>query len=395
MITSTQVAQKTSVTKIVSTISHCILALLITTHAHAQNSSSNEISLNGLAAYAKLRKEYYIGGLYLETGGLDSVNFAGKKRMEMRISAEKWAPRRSSSDWSEAIVLNNEQALLLEFADQIQAFTDLPKDDLIAGDRITVDMGPAQGTTVYLNGAMAFNVSSSAFFDVLLNVWVGKRPPSSDFKNHILTLPTNQASKDLLVRFHGTKPSDVRRKEIAGWFKSKPTRVATTTSKPAPLATADKVKRVAVAHTVKSVTEAPIVAAEKTPPAVQPIIMPKVEIEKPQIATMAFSAVAEHAKLAQKKLKRDYNSNILKLTYLNLIYPEKAIKRKQTGKVALKVKLNRMGEVVTVTEELRSRYSRLNKAAIKAIEKAAPYPEPPKELLGDAFEFTLPFHFKL
>ena len=97
----------------------------------------------------------------------------------------------------------------------------------------------------------------------------------------------------------------------------------------------------------------------------------------------------------QKKLLTAYRSNVLKLTYLNTQYPKRAMDFQQEGLVVLKIKVNRKGKLLDVVEETSSKHKLLNKAAQKAVKKTAPYPEVPKNLLGDSIEISLPFNFKL
>jgi protein TonB len=68
---------------------------------------------------------------------------------------------------------------------------------------------------------------------------------------------------------------------------------------------------------------------------------------------------------------------------------------KQQGLVVLKIRVNRLGKLLDVEEVQSTDHSLLNKAARKAVSKSTPYPEVPKSLEGNEFEFTLPFNFKL
>lgn len=424
-----------------------ILSLSASVQTHAQDSSFDDIPLNGLAAFEQLRKEYYIGGLYLETLSQDTgsvINISGKKRMELRITIGKWSPRRFASQWNQAILINNDQESLEEFADEILAFTDLPKDDLVTGDKITIDRNSDSGTTIYLNGVKAVSSKSGAFFDLLLNVWIGQRPPSSDFKNEILTLPTDQAGTELLIRYDATIPQKSREKLAAGWYKSSTSTssakksvaaaaaVATSAAKKSSSSAAGAVAPPGSGTKVTAKRSSSSPQKKKPVAVVKPKIVtpkPKVELEKPKIAASKIAKPpapkkpapkakpkpkpkpapvvvakaapkpaqkkASAADVMQKKLKKAYRSNVLKLTYLNTQYPKRAMDFKQEGLVILKVKVNRAGKVIEVIEEKTSDHKLLNKAARRAVSKTAPYPEVPKDLAGEEIEFSLPFNFKL
>ncbi|MEE8056903.1 MAG: TonB family protein [Pseudomonadales bacterium] len=415
----------------------------IATNSLAQDSSFDELSLNGLASFVRLRKEYYIGGLYLEILNQDTgsvINMSGKKRMEIRITIDKWSPRRFTQQWNQAILINNDQESQEEFADQILKFTDMPKHELIAGDRIVINMDPSKGTTVYLNDQQMLKTTNNAFFDVLLSTWIGQRPPSSNFRNDILTLPTDQAGTDLLARYATITPTASRKKKIAAWMQ--PTKSKTTTKAKAVAAKATASEPAGFLPPSSDTTVTAKRANKTTPKAkvptaiVQPkIVAPKIAAPKPSItldkssltsnlvkkpkptakqvkkpapektATAAESAPKKVAKPAkpqvaaaekeQKALLKTYRSNLIKLTLLNSAYPKRAMRLKQEGLVVLNVKVNRQGKLLDIVEERTSEHPLLNKAAQKAVKKTAPYPEIPRDLIGEEITVSLPFNFKL
>lgn len=442
-----------SVNRPISLLGLSFALLLIALPAQAQQSAFEDLSLNGLAAYKQLRKEYYIGGLYLQSLSQDTdaaISISGKKRMQIRVVIDRWSPRSFAQQWNQLILINNDQESLNEFADQILAFIDMPKDDLVAGDIITIDMDPNRGTTVYLDAVKVFSHDNNDFFDVLLNTWIGQRPPSSDFKNDILTLPTDQNGTQLLVRYESIAADKNRQKQIAGWFKNEQVAEKSTSSSKPPVAVAPPNTDTAVASNRKTSSKS---AATTTAAVTSAAAAPEVVFDKPQVASSGNNtkvtaakpeakakaapkpepkleskaplepaaktvvkapaskpapevaakpapaqpvAVKESAEdIEQAKLLRRYRASILKLTYLNTQYPKRAMDFKQEGLVVLNIKVNREGKVIDVSEETSTQHKLLNNAARKAVKKTAPYPEVPKTLKGKDFEFTLPFNFKL
>ena len=386
-----------------------LLFLAIPSIALAQDDSFEELPMNGLASYVKLRKEYYIGALYLESLSEESVsfNFSGKKRMEVLVTIDKWSPRRFANDWSQALLINNDQELLNEFSEQILDFTDLPKDNLIAGDLITIDRDSQAGTIIYINGVSALKIADARFFDLLLNVWIGQRPPSSDFKNTILTLPTDQAATSLLTRFESTKATEARTQQVAKWFVVAAPKIVAA---PAPVIeeessalpppdfdTGVTAKRIQTTAAVAATTVATAVVEEAV---TIPEPAPEPEIETPTLASEPVTEVPEIEApqvivADQDALLRTYRSNAIKLTYLNTNYPSRSISSNHQGLIKLRIKLDRSGEIIEIIEEEQSKYRLLNNAALTAVKKTAPYPEIPEGLQGDEIDFTLPFNFKL
>ena len=150
----------------------------------------------------------------------------GKKRMAIHITADRWPSLRFAQMWNQAITINNASAFINANALDILAFTSLPKGDLVAGDRLVIEL-TGNSTQVSINGVVALRTNSPALFTMLVNTWIGARPPTSEFKRDILDLPKNQAGNDLAARFQSTQPNDARKKVIAGWgFKVEPEAVA-------------------------------------------------------------------------------------------------------------------------------------------------------------------------
>lgn len=114
------------------------------------------------------------------------------------------------------------------------------------------------------------------------------------------------------------------------------------------------------------------------------------------LATAATKETAEVVDAEQIGLFRIYRSNLLKLTYQHVIYPESAIDRNQQGNVVLRVTINRDGEVQEIKFKERAEFNSLNKAARKAVDNAkGSFPSAPERLRGESFEVTMPIKFRL
>lgn len=407
-----------------------LLAVVLTTQiiaTQAQDETFQDLTMNGLSSFSKLRKEYYIGALFLESLSNDVqsiVNMEGKKRMEMRITIDEWSPRRFSKQWNEAIYLNNAPDIQEEFADQIQAFIDIAKDDLKTGDIIIIDMDPNTGTSVYLDGQRILKSSNNAFFYVLLNTWIGNKPPSSDFKQNILALPSDKTSTELLVKFGSLSYDEKRKTQVTAWSKVATKEATSVTTPETPSLSTSAALPPPTSGTRVTAKAAPSKTTNKSSPntltaAKLDTPKPIIDIAKPKLTAATEQATPEPAAEAevvpkavkvvktvepsaeelleqkQKSLTDVYRSNILKLTYQNTIYPKRSISLNHEGMVIYKVTINRDGKLINIEEEQLAEYSLLNKAARKAIKKASPFPDAPDDLVGETFIFNLPFNFKL
>lgn len=407
-----------------SIYAYLISFALLTTALFAQ-AQNGDLSLNGIASFEQLRKEYYIGALYLGWPGHDQAtiaNMPGKKRMEIHITADRWPALRFAQMWNQAITINNPSAFINANALDILAFTSVPKGDLVEGDRLIIELGTNNTTLVSLNGIPALRTGSPALFTMLINAWIGARPPTSEFKRDILDLPKSQAGTDLIARYDNVRPNDARKKAIAGWgFKLEPETSATTTAvtatatstaatptptpaptpkkpeiaetKPAeqpkaaeskPAAEPKAVEPKPVAAPVPAPTPAPVVAAEPPKPAPAPVAQPD---------PAALAAKAAHDK-EQDRLNSEYATVVRNKVLRNIEYPKRAAKDNIEGLVMVRIKVDRAGSLSSV-EVAQSADDLLDAEALRAVKKSSPFAKAPDALEGNIFELIVPIVFKL
>ncbi len=89
-----------------------------------------------------------------------------------------------------------------------------------------------------------------------------------------------------------------------------------------------------------------------------------------------------------------YVREILSLLNQNKIYPQEAIDREEEGRVTLKVTLAADGKLKQVQVVEGAVFEVLNRAAVKTVQKVAPFPSPPGGSGGD-FVFLAPLVYKV
>ncbi|MET0378136.1 MAG: chalcone isomerase family protein, partial [Spongiibacteraceae bacterium] len=139
---------------------------------------ADNLQLNGIAAQEQLRKEYYIGALYLEALSRDPAAISaqsGTKRMVLHVTADRWSPMQFAQQWNQMILINNGGATLNANVMDVLNFTSVPKGDLVAGDELAIELDRG-ASVVTLNGTTVVRTSSPNLFNMLLNTWVGARP---------------------------------------------------------------------------------------------------------------------------------------------------------------------------------------------------------------------------
>jgi protein TonB len=388
--------------KICINVLNSLLFLLAANLLHAENVSLNKLDMNGIASFEKLRKEYYIGALYLseKSNFPDYVlSMPGRKVMDIRIVADGWTSRNFNGLWTEAILINNDEATQTKLRSVIMDFGKMLKGDLKKGDRLSFVYTPNAGTSIILNGARLMETKDDGLFNLLLNSWIGMRPFSSDFKRDLLNLSTEPKTAELIKRYNSIKPSAKRIAGTASWatkpeeekpeVKPESKKVVAATTPTAATPSKESAKPVATPAPKAEPAKPPVAAATPAAAPVAPPAPAPAAIPPPPPLPVAPAATTAD------QLFEVYKSNIYKLTYRNTIYPPRSINLKQEGVIVLKIKINRDGKVINTTEEKTSEFASLNKAAETAIKRSAPYPAPPEALKGDSFEISIPFNFKL
>ena len=156
-------------------------------------------------------------------------------------------------------------------------------------------------------------------------------------------------------------------------------------------------------------------AAVKTPPAVtEQVSLPEVSERKkqPETASDLAARMAEkrekervlaaaeqaHARaqlIARQQAEMQYYRALLRQANSQVQYPDQALRKRLEGTVRVSLQLNREGELLLADTSESSAVSLLDRAALRAAKKAAPYPPVPELLQGENFEFDIPFRFVL
>lgn len=364
-----------------ATLSIALLLLFL----HPVTVHAQEMQLNGIAIHSELRTDFYIGALYTsvpKSNADELLNSEQDRRMVLRILASRWSARSFDQHWTQSILINNESEDLSRFADTVLDFTGILGGKLVSGDEIILDNPLGKGLTLSVNGVELMQVAEpaqgSAFFNLLLNSWVGARPPSSNFKQDILQAPADAG--DLLAIFDGLTPADDRLATIQGWS-------AEEEPEPAPQPTPG--------------TAEPAQPRGPTPQQIAAARAKAAEEAAAAAAAEEAARLAEQARLAKEVeelaagLTLLYRSNVMKLIYSRVVYPGRAIDRNQEGTVQLTVRLKKDGELIEASLAEESEYSLLNRAALKAVSDAAPFPAAPEKLAEEELVLDIPIRFQI
>ena len=376
--------------------SACVFILCL-----AISSFSHSLTLNGIGSYQQLRKEFYIAALYLTEPSSDPqaiINAYGSKRMVLKVTAKRWTPRRWSLQWQNDIAINNSPASDDELTNQIIFFTGFLQDNLTEGDEIIVEYRPTQGTFISINNVSILNTPTSDMFNYLVNVWIGKLPPSGEFKNAILSAnPEDQDSKQLLSKFNSLQYSDSRSQLIKSWIKNTADAKRQALAKEQAKALAEKQSKEKAALALeqqnkKQIAAKPAPAPVKPKPVkkAKPVVVKKIASIKPDTKTKKSKAqlIAEdryYQALYQWELNREIRPVIE--------YPEWAKRFGQKGAITINFTVNRKAEIIKLSDGNLDDAPLLVAEVQNAIKEVVPFILPPDALNGKQWNMKFSYVF--
>lgn len=368
------------------------------------SSVSHSLTLNGIGSYQQLRKEFYIGALYLTNPSNDPqaiLNSTGSKRMALKVTTKRWSPRRWSLQWQNDIAINNPFSNDKDLTEQLMLFTGFLEENLRTGDEIIIDYVTAKGTNVSINGVRIIETNTDELFNYLVNVWIGKLPPSGEFKARILDQMDDGKEKELMDRYNSITYNDQRSNMVSGWIKARKDALIAEQRKQE----AAKKQRLAKAQKAKDDAQAKVLAAaeaKKKAKQKKTYVAPKV-VKKKKVITKKkkVASVKPSKKTKSKKEKAAEDKYYLDLYKWELVreirkaveYPEWAKNFGQKGTVTLNFNVNRKAEVTGVSGENDDVSVLLVSELHRAILAVVPFILPPDALPGQSWKMSVSYEF--
>ncbi|MDC1514381.1 TonB family protein, partial [Porticoccaceae bacterium] len=387
--------------------------------------AQSDLVMNGSSVYSDLGKDQFAAALYLETQQQNpsiAHSMQGEKRMEVRV-LNNYSKRRWFNLWMQSISINNSRENFSESAQDLVTLMQAAKSAPQKGDLIEYLSSPDKGTSMRFNGTELVADLPADVFGLLLNTWIGSIPPTTSFKDEILGKQRNPTAVELLE----TVTTDPKRVSLAAsWILPPEPKAVGAVAKVKPKPAIKKTSKAKAATPAKlQDTPAPVATKPITPvtaiAATSAVADTKQGATKDQLTSDANTSVSkgdDHIEtsdaaagedseavtdsedeadfsIAEALAMRDYTPLVVQAIYKKISYPSRAIDRGFEGTVRMVIVVSQSGALEKVTVAQKSRHSILNKAAIKATERAAPFPALPAALNTDEFEITVPITFKL
>jgi outer membrane biosynthesis protein TonB len=360
--------------------------------------------LNGIGSYQQLRKEFYIGALYLTKTNNDPtaiITSNTSKRMALKVTAKRWSPRRWSLQWQNDIAINNSFDDDPELTKQLMLFTGFLDDNLTTGDEIIIDYVAASGTTVSINGVPIIETKTAKFFNYLLKVWIGKLPPSGEFKSRMLG--KKDSTFDALFKQYNQISYDKQRSEvIASWIQSHKDALLAEQRKKEQIQQKlllAKIKKKNAIIKAKAEKNKKSISIHKKKTYIEPkkTIKKKVISKRKKVASIKpnFSKTKTKKELiAEDKYYLDlYKWELTREIRNSVEYPEWAKKFGQKGNVILNFTVTRKAEVKDVNGNNPDISVLLTSELHRAILAVVPFILPPDALNGNSWKMSINYKF--
>lgn len=147
---------------------------------------STRLVLNGLGLRKKFVVKVYVAGLYVAQKSSDPraiMQTDAPKRIVMHFLHD--ASKKQMVDAFTDSFNDNAPAAAKAAKSEIDRFL-AALEPVKEGDQMLFTFVPGKGTTFALNGTEKLTISSSAFAEALLSVWLGPKPPNADLKKGML-----------------------------------------------------------------------------------------------------------------------------------------------------------------------------------------------------------------
>lgn len=414
--------------------------------------NGDNLSLFGISIHQEQRNDIYLGALFApeNTENIDQIfDLATSKRMSLKFISN-YSNRKMARLWKQRIAMNNPKSDWRPMTKEIVQFASIFKRAMQTGDELNIDFEPISGTTIYLNKTLFLTIPNLDFYKLLLNVWVGSIPPTKAFKTGITGNNKGPLNEQLITHYESIQPelgrfdADITvvtqvakiappqkksTKPITKSTKTNNKKIKDKAPTPPPKTkqTVAKKKKPIVSEKDKSETEKVVNSLRndlKVPRTQAEVIKPKLLIDDLIKSDLDASSNNQDLKQTQPEQKKTtpsvvadeqiakldisdeplFDADLFSGSYtrelINSIravqkYPKKALVEGVEGEVTVQVTIDDNGEILENKIVQRSGSRILDRAVLKMVRRAAPFPFIPVELQTNRFEFEVPLSFTL
>ena len=287
----------------------------------------------------------------------------------------------------------------------MNVFSQLLKRELLKGDLIEITFKSGLGSQVFINEQLMQSTQNDHLFNAILNTWIGKLPPSRDFKKRILTLVNDQTTQADLQALYINQISEQRKLDIVKWHytddeinqvarqkqqqkQQKEEEIATLKKR-----LADRKKAIIELQKEKEKNKKNLALQKKNrlEKNTASAIKKKTELNKQE--TLAKKKQYKKRIREQSYYKDLYHWKLYTEIRKNIKYPVWAREFNQEGLVKARFTINKRGQVIDTQFTQEESSSFLIAEVRESINNISGKILPPKNLAGKQWQFTLSHNF--
>ena len=147
-----------------------------------------QLQLNGAGIRSKFVIKVYVAMLYLENKNSDTaavIGNTGSKQLLLHFLYKEVEKEKLVEAWNEGFEGNGSPDQLTALKSEIERFNSF-FETVKKGDRIVLDYIPETGTIVTVAGQQKGTIPGKDFNDLLLSIWLGKKPVTEKLRDGLL-----------------------------------------------------------------------------------------------------------------------------------------------------------------------------------------------------------------
>ena len=384
--------------------------------------ANNGLTLQSLAAYHELNKEYYLAGIYAESPFSSVEEFhqmPGDKRLVIKVTTRRWTPRRFDMMWKQDIAINNDLSANLAITEAILSFTEAPTENLQVGDTIVIDRPAGEGTRIWINNSLWLESDQAELFTYFANAWLGEVPTSRLFQDTLFKgAPLDEQT---LARYQSLQAPAERADLLNHWQQQRQTESAQQQAEAerqareeAEAQAAERARQQAAARAAAEAEaeaarlaqrRADAEAAARAEADAQARARAEAAAREAEAAEAESLARAEAEREAAQRAEREaealqyyravYHWDLLRKVYARVNYPDWARQLGQEADVQTEIIINPDGDLQRIVSVTPGNAGLLGQALTAAIEQAAPFAPLPEALPNGAHRLSVSYPFRL
>jgi TonB family protein len=363
-----------------------LLHIICTSISYAQPLISGQI--HGVATLEVSGDPKYLAAVTVPAAQASDAAgvLASSDAMIFKVLDEKISARFWNRDLVQRVAINDDKGRLSALSEQLSELSKAFSAPFVRDDLIVISRKPS-GILININGVEVATIDGEAFFEVLLNAWLGSVPPSSQFKRDLVSGAPSDASLNALNHYANFA---VNRRRTAGIVNQ---RLESSRTEPQ-LAAVPQTQSTDQQNEIEKQRQK---AAEKLAAKRQE----EERAQKAEAERLAKIEAKRQMELAKEARKREeqalerFQRTLYNHPYAYVKYPARSLARREQGIVQVDVTIDKMGKLLHAQVAESSGSVRLDNAALAAVKAADPFPSLPEEINQDTVRFPLPLAFRM